>query len=169
MSNSIRYFAETAKSERDRKALTRMADSADELAREIAAMPEWAKARATDVRVPVSVKVEHDDLEVESWTSKRGNEMHRVHWLDGTSTDFTGDLSKSWIRWDHGGIVLDSDDFGTLRSVYMPAVGQNVSVYVDDSGTEFTSIDMQGYQPQTCEDMAGMTFIPMTDFDFYED
>lgn len=66
------------------------------------------------------------------------------------------------------GKVLDSDEFGTLYSVYMPAIGQNVSVYVDDNGNEFTSKDMQGYQPQTCEDMAGMDFINMADFDLCE-
>ena len=67
------------------------------------------------------------------------------------------------------GKVLDSDQYGTLYSVYMPAIGQNVSVYVDDDGNEFTAIDMQGYQPQTCEDMQGMTFVNMADFRFVEE
>lgn len=103
--NTIRYFASIAKSQRDRRILNRMADQAEELRAMIEAMPEWAKACAIDTRVPVSVKVEHDGLEVESWTSKKGRQMHMVHWLDGTKTQYDGDLSKSFIQWYWGGVV----------------------------------------------------------------
>lgn len=80
-SKGIRYYAEIAKSARDRRILGRMADAADAHRAEIEAMPEWAKESAVlgDTRVPVSAKVEHDGLEVEHWTSKRGAQMHRVH------------------------------------------------------------------------------------------
>ena len=46
------------------------------------------------------MKVEHDGLEVENWTSKRGNEMHRVHWADGTTTQYDGPLAKNWVKWN---------------------------------------------------------------------
>lgn len=101
-SKGIRYYAETAKSARDRKILGRMADAADAYRAEIEAMPEWAKERAVfgDNRVPVSAKVEHDGLEVEHWTSKRGAQMHRVHWADGRTTQYEGDLSKTYVEYN---------------------------------------------------------------------
>ena len=43
MTGSIRYYASIAKSNRDRKILGRMADSAESLIAEQNAMPEWAK------------------------------------------------------------------------------------------------------------------------------
>lgn len=100
MSKLMRYFAENARSEKDRKFFTYMADMADESAKELDEMPDWAKSCAILNRIPVSVKVEHDGLEVESWTSKRGNEMHLVHWSDGTKTQFEGPLCKNWVEWD---------------------------------------------------------------------
>ena len=51
--------------------------------------------------------------------------------------------------------VLDSDEFGTLYSVYVPQVGQEVSVYVDLDGTEHVVTDMQGSLPQDTAGMAG--------------
>lgn len=98
----IRYYAETAKSARDRRILGRMADAAEARRAEIESMPEWAKECAVfgDARVPVSAKVEHDGLEVEHWTSKRGARMHRVHWADGWTTQYEGDLSKQYVEWN---------------------------------------------------------------------
>lgn len=55
--------------------------------------------------------------------------------------------------------VLDSDEFGTLYSVYIPQVGQEVSVYVDADSVEHVATDMQGLQPQDIAEMA--------DYDWY--
>ena len=77
-----------------------MADLADECQRKVDEMPEWARECAIDTRIPVSAKVEHDGLEVKSWKSKRGIEMHLVRWADGTATEDTGDLSTKYIQWD---------------------------------------------------------------------
>ena len=102
MSKLMRVLAENARNEKDRKFFTRMADMADEAAKELDEMPEWVKSCPGAIleRIPVSVKVEHDGLEVESWTSKRGNEMHQVHWSDGTKTQFVGPLCKNYVKWD---------------------------------------------------------------------
>ncbi|OUO32264.1 hypothetical protein [Olsenella sp. An293] len=102
MSKLMRDLAENARSEKDRKLFTYMADMADEAAKELDEMPEWVKSCAGAIleRIPVSVKVEHDGLEVESWISKRGNEMHLVHWADGTKTQFEGPLCKNYVKWD---------------------------------------------------------------------
>lgn len=97
---SIELFAENARIARDRKILSNMAEMARQHADDVASMPEWAKACAIDTRVPVSVKVEHDSLSVDTWTSKSGNEMHRVHWADGTVTQYDGDLSRRFVEWD---------------------------------------------------------------------
>lgn len=69
----------------------------------IDAMPEWARAAArydgcTDVTV--AAKVEAEGLTVDGWTSKRGAEMHLVHWQDGTCTQYSGSLEKQWIAFD---------------------------------------------------------------------
>lgn len=100
MSKLMRDLAENARNERDRAFFTEMADMADEASKELDEMPEWAKSCAIVNRIPVSVKVEHDGLEVESWISKRGNEMHLVHWSDGTKTQFDGPLCKNYVRYD---------------------------------------------------------------------
>ncbi|QGM92004.1 hypothetical protein GIR35_12410 [Enterococcus faecalis] len=55
--------------------------------------------------------------------------------------------------------ILGSDEHGTLYSVYIPSVVQEVSVYVDNDGKEFVTTDMQGPQPQSIEEMY--------DFDWY--
>lgn len=100
MTSTIRHFAETAKTAREARILNAMVDSAEAQKAAEAAMPEWAKACAVDVRVPVSVKAEHDGLEVESWTSKKGAQMHRVRWADGTETQYQGDLAKKYVEWN---------------------------------------------------------------------
>lgn len=97
---TIRHFAENAKTARERRILNAMADNAEAQKAAEAAMPEWAKACAIDTRVPVSAKVEHDGLKVESWMSKKGREMHRVHWADGTETQFQNSLDKNYVQWD---------------------------------------------------------------------
>ena len=53
----------------------------------------------------LKARVEHDGLEVEAWTSRRGVEMYRVHWLDGSSTQYDRPLDKAYIAWDFGGTV----------------------------------------------------------------
>ena len=78
----------------------RMAEASVKYDAETVAMPEWAKAVSINHRVPVSAKVEHEGLEVESWTSKRGAEMHRVHWADGTTTQYEGSLAKKDVAWN---------------------------------------------------------------------
>ena len=103
--SSIRHFADIAKTAEARAYLNRLADYADAHRREVASMPAWAREVAVDVRVPVSAKVEHDGLEVETWTSRRGIEMHRVHWLDGSSTQYDKPLDMSYVAWDFGGTV----------------------------------------------------------------
>lgn len=97
---SIRHFAETAKSAKNRAILNRIADDAAAAVEREANMPEWAKACAIDTRVPVSVKVEHDGLEVDTWTSKSGKAMSRVYWADGTTTQYVGDLAKCYVSFD---------------------------------------------------------------------
>ena len=82
------------------KLRVRMAEASVAYDAETGRMPEWAKAVAIDHRVPVSVKAEHDGLECESWTSRRGEQMHRVHWADGTTTQFSGDLAKRYVEWN---------------------------------------------------------------------
>lgn len=97
---SIRYYAETTGNAKHRKALAKMADRSDAFDSELDAMPEWAKECAIDLRVPVSVKIEHDGLEVDHWTSASGKTMHRVHWADGTVTQYDGDLSGKYVEWN---------------------------------------------------------------------
>lgn len=100
MTNNIHAYAAAAPTAKMRRDLERLAADADSYSEMIAAMPEWAKAVAIDVRVPVSAKVAHDGLEVEQWTSKSGKQMHRVRWSDGTTTQYVGDLSKSYVEWN---------------------------------------------------------------------
>lgn len=78
----------------------RMAEASVAYQDEMARMPEWAKAVAIDRRVPVSAKVAHEGLDVETWTSRQGAEMSRVHWADGTTTQYEGDLSRKYVAWD---------------------------------------------------------------------
>ena len=65
-------------------------------------MPYWAKVSHLpgSLRVPVSAKVEAEGLEVETWVSKKGIPMNRVHWLDGSVTEYTGELDKNFIEYD---------------------------------------------------------------------
>lgn len=106
---TIRYYAETATNPKHRRVLSRLADGADALAESIGSMPEWARddhcrafglGRPLDTRVTVAAKAEHDGLAIDSWTSKKGLEMHRVHWADGTATEYTGSLSRNYVNWD---------------------------------------------------------------------
>lgn len=100
MTNSIRYYAATAPKAESRRILNRMADDAEQERAEMDAMPAWAKAVAIDTRIPVSVKVEHDGLMVESRTSKRsGRPIHTVHYADG-ATQYEGDLAKNYVAWN---------------------------------------------------------------------
>lgn len=87
-------------------ALTKLGKKADAQQLAEAAMPEWAAEVAIDTRIPVSVKVEHDGLEVETWTSKSGKVMHRVHFGDGTATEYCGDLDRVYVNWDRGGVRI---------------------------------------------------------------
>lgn len=87
-------------------ALTKLGKKADAQQLAEAAMPEWAAQHAIDTRIPVSVKVEHDGLEVETWTSKSRKVMHRVHFGDGTATEYCGDLDRVYVNWDRGGVRI---------------------------------------------------------------
>ena len=51
-------------------------------------------------QLPVAAKVEHEGLDVESWTSKGGAKMHRVRWADGTTTQYEGSLAKKYVAWN---------------------------------------------------------------------
>lgn len=65
------------------------------------AAPDWAKNVTVDgLNVPVSAKVAAEGLEVESWTSKKGAEMHRVHWMSGTTTKYSGSLDRVYVEYD---------------------------------------------------------------------
>lgn len=65
------------------------------------AAPDWAKnATADGLNVPVSAKVAAEGLEVESWISKKGAEMHRVHWMNGTTTEYSGSLDRVYVEYD---------------------------------------------------------------------
>lgn len=56
--------------------------------------------------------------------------------------------------------ILGSDQFGTLYSVYIPMVDQNLSVYVDNNDMEYYTKDMQGPQPMSIEEMADFEYMP---------
>ncbi len=106
---SITAFANLATNHAHKKALSHMAASADALISDIESMPEWARSShckafgvssPVDTRVSVGSKVDHDRLDVDQWVSKGGMPMHRVHWSDGTATEFCGDLSRHFVVWD---------------------------------------------------------------------
>lgn len=91
------------------KFLAKVARDAHDYEMALDARPQWVRDATTtnDTRVPVSAKVEHDGLAVDSWTSKSGKEMHRVHWLDGTSTEYCGALDRCYVAWDSNGVNAD--------------------------------------------------------------
>ena len=100
--NKMHAYAAMAPTAKMRKQLNQLADDADKYAAELAQMPEWAQGYGHDMRVPVSVKVEHDGLAVETWTAKSGKTCHRVTWQDGSSTQYTGDLAEKYVNWNWG-------------------------------------------------------------------
>lgn len=95
----IDVCAKNAKSAKDRRILSQMAEGAREYQRKVEEMPEWAKERRIDTRVPLMNKVKAENLEYREWTSKKGTPMMAVTFLDGTVREFAYPSSK-WIRWN---------------------------------------------------------------------
>lgn len=95
----------TKMTKKEIRILTDLAKKADAQQLAESSMPEWAREVAIDVRIPMSVKVEHDHLAVESWESKSGKEMHRVTFLDGSTLEFCGSLDKQLVAWNRGGVA----------------------------------------------------------------
>lgn len=62
--------------------------------------------------------------------------------------------------------VLESDEFGTLYSVFFPQVQQEVSVWVDNDGNEFFPNDFQGEQAQSIEDMNNYEWTVSSEIDY---
>lgn len=104
--DSIRHFARTAKKSADRAYLSRLADYADAHRREVESMPEWARKVAVGTRVPVSSKVDNEGLKIDTWKSKKGSDMSRVHWIDGSTTQYEGPLDRNYIEWYFGIAVI---------------------------------------------------------------
>lgn len=62
--------------------------------------------------------------------------------------------------------ALDSDEFGTLYSVFFPQVQQFVSVWVDNDENEFYPNDFQGEQAQSIEEMADYDWTISSEIDY---
>mgnify|MGYP003369626908 CR=1 FL=1 len=62
--------------------------------------------------------------------------------------------------------VLESDEFGTLYSVFFPQVQQEVSVWVDNDGNEFYPNNFQGEQAQSIADMADYDWTISSEIDY---
>lgn len=62
--------------------------------------------------------------------------------------------------------VIDSDELGTLYSVFFPQVQQEVSVWVDNDGNEFYPNDFQGEQAQSIEEMADYDWTISSEIDY---
>ena len=81
--------------------LGKLSDAAIDATAARLSAPEWAQdAMVSGNRVPVAVKVAHDGLTVDTWTSKSGKAMSRVHWADGRTTEYADDLAHVYVAWD---------------------------------------------------------------------